>query len=188
MWLITDTVWLDEHDPALLPFEEKQLEEYLDSLLDDIASCNTIRDADELVNKLAQFQSNLAKAWFQYEVNIPPRCKELVRQADRLDVCKEQYMIYNQIKKQLFCVGHDVIKVQEKVLFVNETTALYVCGKRKIQIQMTKHPDYVILDTDTIKSWLPPYEDKYLSDWKKGLIQKRISNCLDKKGIVFGWI
>ena len=188
MWLIMDTVWLDEHDRVLLSFEEKQLGEYLDSLLGRIASCNDVYDADEPINGLDQFQRNLAKAWFQYEVNIPSRCKELVRQADHLEIFKERESIFNQIKNRQFCTGHDVVEVQEKVLLVDATTAIYVCGKRKMEFHMETYPEGMIFDIDTITSWLPPYDDKHLSDWKKKLIQKRISEYCEKRNIVYGWI
>ena len=188
MWLIKDMVWLDEHDPVLLPFEEEQLGEYLDSLLKKIASCNGACDAVYLLYELGDFQGALYKAYFKYDAILPPRCVNLIRQIDRWDLSEIRHEVFNQIKNRQFCIGHDVLDFKEEVSFIDEVTALYVCDERKAQIQMKKYPDCVILDADTIKSWLPPYDEKYLSDWKKKLIQKRVSSYFDKKGIAYGWI
>ena len=65
---------------------------------------------------------------------------------------------------------------------------MYGYGKLQMKIRMEKIPDGVILDSDTIQSWLPPYENEFLSDSEKELIQKLISGYFDKHNIVYGWI
>jgi len=74
------------------------------------------------------------------------------------------------------------------VSLVDDSTALYVYGKRKMKISIEQLPDGVILDADTIKSWLPPYQDEMVSGTEKEYIQRLISEYFDKNNIVYGWI
>jgi hypothetical protein len=80
------------------------------------------------------------------------------------------------------------IESQVKVLFMGENLAIYEYDKWRLYFRMEKLSEGVILDADTIVSWEPPHHTKTITDEEKNLIQKRISDCLDKKGIVYGWI
>ena len=75
-----------------------------------------------------------------------------------------------------------------EVSFIADVTALYTYGKHQMEIRIEKLSDGVVLDFDTIESWLPPYQEENISDSEKELIQKRISDYLDRQGIVYGWI
>ena len=64
----------------------------------------------------------------------------------------------------------------------------YEYDKRKIGFRIETHPEVVLLDSDTIKSWEPPYQNEFINDEEKALIQKRISMRLEIQGVAHSWI
>ena len=104
--------------------------------------------------------------------------------AKNVDAYGELVEGYDEITTQFW----KYVESQVEVSFIDEATALYVYDKRKMEIRIEKLSDGVILDADTIQTWLPPYQEENISDSEKELIQKRISDYLDRQGIVYGWI
>ena len=80
------------------------------------------------------------------------------------------------------------VESQIEVAFIDNTTALYVYDKRKMKIRMEKLSEGIIFDSDTIKSWLPPYQNKIVADLEKEQIQRLMSEYFDRHNIVYGWI
>ena len=89
-----------------------------------------------------------------------------------------------QIKKNA-----DSLRIYDNVLFIDDETVLYSSyDSREVKIRMTKHDDCVIMDSDTIQSWLPPHQDDVITNSKKTEIQNNISEFFDRNGVIHGWI
>ena len=87
-----------------------------------------------------------------------------------------------------FDVFFEYVEPCLSISFPDDVTVLFVYGKRQIKIRVEKLPNGIILDANTIQSWLPPYEKEPISDSEKELVQKLISGYLEKHNTVYGWI
>ena len=92
-------------------------------------------------------------------------------------------------RKQKSCdIFFEYVESMLNVSFVDDAVALYRHGNRQMKINTETLPDGIILYSNSIESWLPPYQEENISDSEKKLIQELISTYFDKHSIVYGWI
>jgi len=134
---------------------------------------------------LHEFNPNISRDWYLRQHND---FFKFIQGPKFLVSREEAYTELVEGYKEINDLFNKYIESQAEVSFIDDTTALYIYDKRKMKISMEKIPDGIILDSDAIQSWLPPYENELLSDSEKELIQKLISGYFEKKGIAYGWI
>jgi len=102
--------------------------------------------------------------------------------------CVHAYNDFVECKKDPCELFWKYVESQLKVSLMGESLVLYEYDTRRLSLRMERHAEGIILDSDTIESWWAPHHNKIILDEEKTLIQKRISDHLNRQGIVYGWI
>jgi hypothetical protein len=77
--LIAGVVVVEQRGQKLRPSEGVELERELDEILGGIREADDLRAADESLDRLGRFQTELARACFKWDIALPVRLRRLVR-------------------------------------------------------------------------------------------------------------
>jgi hypothetical protein len=100
--LIAGVVVVEQRGQKLRPSEGVELERELDEILGGIREADDLRAADESLDRLGRFQTELARACFKWDIALPVRLRRLVREFDRSDDSDVRSRTFRQIKEGVF--------------------------------------------------------------------------------------
>jgi hypothetical protein len=100
--LIAGIVEVHELGQLLTPQDELALDDFLSKLLAEIHQSESVQDADSYLDQLGSFQTELARASFKWEVQLPSKLRQLVREFDRYDDCDLRIAVFDRIKRGTF--------------------------------------------------------------------------------------
>lgn len=105
--LIANVLAVDRVGQELTDEIESELAKILDEAVLGIGQCRNIREADRFLDKLGEFQTELARAIFKWRIDLPSRFHILVRKFDRSDDPDERMRVFREIKSGTFFDGVD---------------------------------------------------------------------------------
>jgi hypothetical protein len=85
------------------PSEELALENAFNSYLTEVAKREDLDAADPYLYRLGFLQDELARACFKWEIPLPTRLRQFVREFDRYDDPELRARVFKRIKEGAFC-------------------------------------------------------------------------------------
>ena len=103
-YCIAGVAWVEQFGKPLPRDAEVALNSLLSSLLEKISVCTDLNAAEDLLDQLGRFQTELAKACFEWDVSVSPRLRMFVREFDRSDDPDLRAHVFDSIKRGEFCI------------------------------------------------------------------------------------
>ena len=100
---IAGVVEIAESGQTLTQSEQRLLQDHLDTLIARVKMCPNLSDASAPLDRLGEFQSDLAVACFKWRVEMPPRIRGFIRRFDRSDDSELRAAVFNAIRSNEFC-------------------------------------------------------------------------------------
>lgn len=102
---IVGLIRIEKQGQSLTSDEEHVLHTHLDALLNKISAFSNVRAAEDVLDQLGRFQTDLATACFKWKIHLSPRLRTLVRQFDRSDDPEIRSIVFDRIRSKRFCVA-----------------------------------------------------------------------------------
>ena len=100
---IAGVVEIAQSGQTLTPSEQRLLQDHLDTLIAHVKMCADLSDASAPLDRLGEFQSDLAVACFKWRVEMPPRLRVFIRRFDRSDDSELRAAVFHAIRSNEFC-------------------------------------------------------------------------------------